>query len=275
MKIDKQKGVSLIITFFIMLIVLAIVLSISALLYSEVKVIRNISNSMASLYAADSGIEKVLYYDRQIIPSGATRGLCSMLTFISKDTPYCITNISSNPSIYCNNPVITPLATGGCAVNNCTNCQISFHSVFNDGGAYYVTAKVYFDGMFSNLEIESKGVFGSAGRQIKIRFEGNPPCGGHFTNGHCWYTGEVGQSCTDVCADKGRTASTDCCETDAYGAVSSYFFGGCSLVGSCPVLYYSLGYFGNICYTCPVYDYSNCNCDEVFPWWNRVCACKY
>lgn len=55
---DSERGVSLIITFFIMIIVLAVVLSISILLYSEVKVIRNIGNSMVSFYAGESGIEK-------------------------------------------------------------------------------------------------------------------------------------------------------------------------------------------------------------------------
>ena len=72
-----QKGVSLIITFFIMIIILAVVLSISALLYSEVKVIRNVGNSMISFYAADSGIEKVLFYDDQVLPAISTGQSCS------------------------------------------------------------------------------------------------------------------------------------------------------------------------------------------------------
>ena len=76
---NLQKGVSLIISFFIMVIILSVVLSVSALLYSEIKVIRNIGNSVVSFYAADSGIEKLIYYDRKVLPDGAVRGLCSML----------------------------------------------------------------------------------------------------------------------------------------------------------------------------------------------------
>ena len=101
--VGDEKGVSLIITFFTMTIILIIVLSMSIILYSEIKVLRNIGNSVVSFYAADSGIEKILYYDRQVLsavssgtpcgggcPSGqtcnagnvcvtlATRGLCSI-----------------------------------------------------------------------------------------------------------------------------------------------------------------------------------------------------
>ena len=124
---DNQKGVSLIITFFIMIIILSVVLSISIILYSEVKVIRNISNSMVGLYAADSGIEKVLYYDRQEtsfssgqsctnnstcvdpkypICSGGyctvsvSRGLCSMFASINPNS--CPTSgAQTDSSIYC------------------------------------------------------------------------------------------------------------------------------------------------------------------------------
>lgn len=64
--IGNEKGVALIITFFIMIIILAVTLSISSILYSEIKILRNIGSSVVAFYAADSGIEKVLYYDRQV-----------------------------------------------------------------------------------------------------------------------------------------------------------------------------------------------------------------
>jgi len=44
MKQNTQKGVTLIITFFIMTIMLAIVLGISVIMYSGIKIIRNIGN---------------------------------------------------------------------------------------------------------------------------------------------------------------------------------------------------------------------------------------
>jgi hypothetical protein len=161
---NSQQGISLIITFFIMIIILSAVLSISALLYSEIKVIRNMGNSVASFYAAESGIEKVLFYDRQVIPDGATRGLCSMFDS-------CVTGSSGETSIYCNNPTPSTF-TGGCDPNVCNNCQITFNTVF-DGNTYYVTAKVFpnsAEPSKSDFEIDSKGVYpvGGAQRQIQI-----------------------------------------------------------------------------------------------------------
>ena len=159
---NSEKGVSLIMTFFIMLIILAVVLSISVLLYSEIKVIRNMGNSVIGLYAADSGIEKVLYYDRQVVPTGATRGLCSIFSS-------CVAGSSGETSVYCNNP--TPSSfTGTCASNNCTDCQITFDTTF-DNRTYYTTAKVSpnaVNPLDSDFEITSKGVFSGAQRQIQI-----------------------------------------------------------------------------------------------------------
>jgi hypothetical protein len=188
-----QKGVSLIITFFIMMIILAVVLSISVLLYSEIRVIRNIGNSMVSLFAADSGIEKVLYYDRQarpLIPTGnscqlstecsadqvcnnhvcsipVSRGLCSMLD--SSNPNHCTIGSSS---INCNSPSPSSF-TGTCSSSNCTNCTIAFGSTL-DGIAnttYSVTAQVYPDAIKptnSDFEIDSKGISGGALRQIRL-----------------------------------------------------------------------------------------------------------
>ena len=163
-----EKGVSLIITFFIMIIILTVVLSISIILYSEIKVIRNIGNSMISLYAADSGIEKVLYYDRQVLPEGASRGLCSML-----DSNYCIvdpdpSNISVDHSIYCNaipGSPISPAPVGDdCNYATCTNCTISFSTVLGNKNysVQAITNSSYY------LDIQSIGTFGGAGRKIEI-----------------------------------------------------------------------------------------------------------
>ena len=178
---QNQEGVSLIITFFIMVIILSVVLSISVLLYNEVKVIRNIGNSIVSFYAADSGIEKVLFYDRQVLPlsnygeTAVKRGLCSMLSqnnpdgsfsnqYCSEaDSPLVDSNISG---MYCNSPVID----ANCNPNDCTDCSISFNTTLG-GGSYSVVAKIHpsDDGKFSNLEIDSRGNFGGAVRKIQIQ----------------------------------------------------------------------------------------------------------
>lgn len=194
----RQKGVSLIITLFIMIILLAVVLSISALLYSEVKIIRNIGNSVAGYYAAESGIEKVLFYDRQILPNDdiicesdsdctsspyvkcsnalctipSSRGLCSIFDSCIEDE-YPDPNNPRDHSIYCNgdngNPPADPVGTD-CNRNTCTNCSVTFNTTF-DGRTYRTTAKVYPNDTLSEFEIDSKGVYpiiGGAQRQIKI-----------------------------------------------------------------------------------------------------------
>ena len=62
---NHQKGVSLIITFFIMMIILSVVLSISTILYTQLKNIRNSSDSVISYYAAESGVEAFQYDQKQ------------------------------------------------------------------------------------------------------------------------------------------------------------------------------------------------------------------
>lgn len=176
----RQKGVSLIITFFIMIIILSVVLSISVLLYSEVKVVRNIGNSVASLYAAESGVEKILYYDRQVIETGATRGLCSMYLYNLTNNPKaCRTSsdvLMPDYSVYCNNhstPVVGSTDhTAGCDPIVCDDCTISFDTSFgsNNGRTYSVTAIVNTATVNSPyyLRVQSSGAFGGAERKIEI-----------------------------------------------------------------------------------------------------------
>lgn len=172
---ENQKGVSLIITFFIMIIILAVVLSVSVLLYSEVKIIRNIGNSLSSFYAANSGVEKVLYYDKQVVPEGAVRGLCTMYLYNATNNsnacPKTTDGVSGDSSIFCdpNAGFEAPIAgsAGGCDPDVCNDCQISFSTNF-DNRTYTTTAQISPNGDSSNFEIESKGIFNEAMRQIKI-----------------------------------------------------------------------------------------------------------
>ncbi|MCX6723318.1 MAG: pilus assembly PilX N-terminal domain-containing protein [Candidatus Staskawiczbacteria bacterium] len=173
MIIDKQKGVSLIMTFFIMIILLSVVLSISVILYSEIKIVRNVGNSVVSFYAADSGIEKVLYYDRQVKPAGAIRGLCSMFDDINNSDRYCKKDlIDFTSGIYCNsqNHDILNGDFTGCDLDKCNNCWISFETTF-DGMKYTTRAEVSPDATKldnTNFKIESKGIFNGTQRQIQI-----------------------------------------------------------------------------------------------------------
>jgi len=171
-----EKGVSLIITFFIMLIILAVVLAITTILYSELKIIRNIGNSVVAFYAADSGAEKVLYYDRRVIsePGGEEqavpkRGLCSMCeTCPSEETP------EFDTSIYCKKCIKTALdGPTGCDNAVCNNCQITFETSFSNKN-YFVTATISpdrEDADFSGFEIKSKGTYSDVSRQIDIKTE--------------------------------------------------------------------------------------------------------
>jgi len=149
---NSEKGVSLIITFFILVIVLAVVLSISVILYSEIRIIRNIGDSVVAFYAADSGVEKTLYYDRKVLPegmAGSKRGICNMCNYES-----------------CS--IKNPLEAGGCDDTTCENCEVKFDSDLLNGKKYTVTAKVSQvlsqddpPLQFSNLTIDSIGSYNS------------------------------------------------------------------------------------------------------------------
>lgn len=56
----NQKGLSLYISIIIMSILLAIVLGISTILVSQLKIIKGIEHSVIAFYAAETGIEQVL-----------------------------------------------------------------------------------------------------------------------------------------------------------------------------------------------------------------------
>jgi len=108
-----QKGVSLLITFFIMVIALSIVLGISVIIISELEVIRGIGYSVVAFYSADTGIEKSLYYDRKVKDAEWTRGICNI----------CVSCTT------CDRCVKTGV---DCAPETCTDCQISYETTLTD-----------------------------------------------------------------------------------------------------------------------------------------------
>lgn len=173
---NKQKGVSLIITFFIMIVILAVVLAISILLYGEIKIIRNIGSSVVAFYAADSGIEKVLYYDKQVIPEmpdrepeelEPERGFCAMCDTIANPLA-CEPGSESDDCNTCEKNG----EGNGCKYNVCNNCEITFSTeLTNEFGKrkyYEVRAKVTPNSGTVDMEIRSKGYFSDATRQIYI-----------------------------------------------------------------------------------------------------------
>ncbi|MBX4200990.1 pilus assembly PilX N-terminal domain-containing protein [Candidatus Parcubacteria bacterium] len=156
-KKDSQKGVSLIIVFLIMTIIIAVVLSISTVLFDEVKIVSGIGNSVFSFYAVDTGIEKTLYFDRRAFGQDSTRGLCNICD--SCNDP------SVDPEHYCNNCTLTELAPGGCDAS-CGNCQVKYDSPFADDN-YQITARTPSTDPDFNMDI--KGFYKNVTRNLQIR----------------------------------------------------------------------------------------------------------
>jgi len=57
----NQKGVSLYLTIVILSVLMAVILTMIGLAISQIKVIHTLSDSIIAFYAADTGIERVLY----------------------------------------------------------------------------------------------------------------------------------------------------------------------------------------------------------------------
>ena len=149
----------------------ASVLFTSLFLYSRISLVKNISNSVASFYLADSGIEKVLYYDRKIIPEGGIRGICYMCA----QTPSCPSGEggegpSDDGFLNCQ---CTSLVAGtanplsGCDPTVCDDCQISFTTSYGNK-EYSVNATVFPPLDPDDLKIQSFGLFDNIGRAIEV-----------------------------------------------------------------------------------------------------------
>jgi hypothetical protein len=148
----KEKGTALIITFFVMTIMLSIVLGIAAILFIEIKMIRGLGNSVVAFYAADSGIEKTLYYDRKVLTGGRLRGLC--------DIPNT-----------CSDCQIRKFDGNDCGVDTCTDCDIYFSTEFG-GKKYEVKAEIRPSEQTTVTSIKSFGTYQGTTRAIELVFSG-------------------------------------------------------------------------------------------------------
>ena len=218
--LNLEKGVSLIITFFIMIIILTVVLSISVILYSEVKVMRNVGNSIVSYYTAESGIEKVLYYDKQVLPVAnecednsdcttlpytscnngicmipSSRGLCGMTQSTTYTPKYCANEgQSSETSIYCLDSTQrqTSLDSGLGVDLFDSGFGITGTCSLNDCTDCKITFKTTFDSKRKyeisttinpdgDFYIESTGKFGDTQRKIQTLISEGAQGGGQHT----------------------------------------------------------------------------------------------
>lgn len=172
----------MVITFFVMTTILAVILSVSVVLYAEIKAIRNMGNSAVSFYAADSGIEKVLFYDRSVKQPGAERGFCSMLSYGNQDEyhfaecPRTSDVEGLDSSLYCDYSGevvnVRPLDTEGrgCDNDKCNNCELSFTTQLSNGSTSEVEASITpNETEGSDLAIKSTGIFNGVKRAIAIK----------------------------------------------------------------------------------------------------------
>lgn len=151
---NQQKGVSLVITFLIMTIMLAVVLNISIILFNKVNIISNLGSSVSSFNAAYNGVEKTLYFDKKQVPIGAGRGFCNTCNACAPTD--------------CSSCTLVPLATDGCNLTNCINCKLNYNSTF-DNRNYIIEAKVTPNPLNSNLSdfyINSQGFYKNTTRTI-------------------------------------------------------------------------------------------------------------
>lgn len=159
--LGSQKGVSLIITFFILVIIIAIVLFLSAISYNEIKIIRNIGNSVVSFFAAESGTEKILYYDRQVIPDNAKRGFCNICNA-------CPQGSLEEQTLRCEG---CSLSGESCAVSSCHDCSATFYTNFGASGedyGYSAEAMISPGGSSDLFNFDAVGSYRSVKRAIEV-----------------------------------------------------------------------------------------------------------
>lgn len=157
---NSQKGVSLVITFLIMTVMLAIVLNLAAILVSEIRITRDIGSSTSSLYAAISGAEEALYFDRKQIPNLANRGLCNICEICDD-----LTNCSD-----CSAASLATDDSNGCDTTNCLNCEINYNSTI-DNRSYKINVKVTSDELnpgISIFNLKSKGDYKNTSRAVEL-----------------------------------------------------------------------------------------------------------
>lgn len=88
---NSQKGVSLYFAVIITSLLLAIALGLSTILISQIKILKEMGDSTIALFAADSGMEKILYLDIECNQAGCTTtwpGVCNSICTGFTTDPY-------------------------------------------------------------------------------------------------------------------------------------------------------------------------------------------
>lgn len=167
----RERGVALYLAIMIMFILLAIGLGISTIIVSQMKMIRGMGDSVIAFYAADTGIDKTIFYDNKVIPSGGTRGLCYMNTSCpAPDCDWTCTGCGESG--------------GDCGDTTCTDCTVIYESDLN-GKRYDVEAVI----SGGATTIKSSGSYKGTKRAIEV-VRLPPPKKVFVTSQR--YTGELG-----------------------------------------------------------------------------------
>ena len=159
---NLESGVSVIITFLVMTILLAVTISISVILFSQVKILSSMGDSVVALYVAEKGAEETLYFDRKQGPNGSNRGYCNICNACS--------------AAGCSECTVVSLAedgSNGCDVLTCANCEVKYTTVFGDK-KYEIRSRVipWLSGNFAFFLV-SEGYWRNASRSIEVNFISN------------------------------------------------------------------------------------------------------
>lgn len=149
----SQKGVSLYLTLIVMSLILAMVLGITSILVGEIGITKGLGDSLSAFYAADTGIEKVLYYDRKEVPTGGSRGLCNICASCADDVEDCA-------DCDCDD------GGGPCDIVTCANpCTCTFNTIFGER-SFEINSDIGADGTIIN----STGGYKETKRTIKTTY---------------------------------------------------------------------------------------------------------
>ena len=165
-----QKGVSLLMTFFIMVIALSMVISVSSFIYNEMVIVKGLGDSTVGFYAAYSGIEKALFYSQ--------KNVCSIYPYNLINNPNGCRDADDekgflyDSNLYCNEQsvpeIIDPINyPKGCDIASCSSCRLSFTTT-SDTMRYRVIISEEKESNGSMIKIYSKGIFDKSSRQINI-----------------------------------------------------------------------------------------------------------
>jgi len=161
---NSQKGVSLVIVLTLLMMVLMTVVAIAAILGVEIRISGRVEDSVQTFFAADTGIERTLYYDRKKIPETALSGLC-----YACDRGY-FNNCTIDEGDDCN-----PESCSDCEIfysdnNHITNRRYEIRGkvgMVEEEGAYYIQTTYYSTGGFKARGEVTK-------RKIELTFLSDP-----------------------------------------------------------------------------------------------------